>query len=44
MTMHPPWQSEGDEAVMETRKAEAGEGIEGGRQGGGFIRKVRICK
>jgi hypothetical protein len=24
--MHPLWQSEGDEAVMEPRKAQAGEG------------------
>jgi hypothetical protein len=26
MNMHPPEQSEGDEAVMEMRKAEVGEG------------------
>jgi hypothetical protein len=26
MNMHPPRQSEGDEAVTETRKEEAGEG------------------
>jgi hypothetical protein len=35
-----------DEAATETRKAKAGEGdrIEGGRQGGAFIKKVQMRK
>jgi hypothetical protein len=35
---------DGDEAAMETRKAEAGKGIEGGRRGGVFIKKVQMHK
>jgi hypothetical protein len=42
MNMHPPRQSEGDEAVVEMRKAE--KGIEGGRRGRAFIKKFRMSK
>jgi hypothetical protein len=35
---------DGDEAATETRKAKSEKGIEGGKRGGAFVKKVRMHK